>query len=108
MESNEEILAPLRAKYGEEGIAVWPVPGWGLVVAAVPENEKEYDRLVNDMNDPNADKMVALRAFALACIVYPDRETAKKMFKAKPAFATAVAKRGQQLCGSEIRELGKD
>ncbi len=105
MTDHEEILAPLREKYGE--IASWNVPGLGLVVAASP-NPQEYERLVNELNNPDADKAVSLRNFAISCVVYPeDRETVKRIFQKKPAFATKVARRGQQLCGSEIEELGK-
>ena len=106
MADHEEVLAPLRAEHGD--IAHWDVPGFGLVVAASPENPGEYHRLVNDLKDDKKDAAVALETFALACIVHPDREAAKKIFKKKPAFAVKVAKRGQELCGSDIEELGKD
>lgn len=105
MSDHEAILAPLREKHGE--IAYWDVPGFGLVVAAAPDSEKEYDRLVNELNNAEIDKAVSLRTFALACVVYPDREQARTIFKRKPAFATKVAARGQKLCGSDIEELGK-
>jgi len=105
-ETHESVLAPLRAKHGE--IASWDVPGFGLVVAAVPENSKEYHRLVNDLKNPKLDAAVAMENFALACIVHPSREQAKAIFKARPAFALKVCGRGQELCGSDIEELGKD
>ncbi len=100
------VLAKLREKHGE--IASWKVPGHGLVVAANPENAAEYDRLVNTLKKDDADASAALRTFALQCVVHPDREAAKAIFKAKPAFALKVAARGQQLAGAGIEELGKD
>lgn len=106
MSEREAILAKLSEEHGD--IASFDVPGFGLVVLAVPDNDAEYNDLVNRLADTNADKAVAMRNFALACVVHPDRDTAKRIFKKRPAFALACCKRGQQLCGSEIKELGKD
>jgi hypothetical protein len=100
------LVAELRAKHDD--IAYWAVPRFGLVVAAAPENPKEYHRLVNDLKNDKIDSAVALETFALACVVHPTREEAKRIFRAKPAFALKVAGRGQRLCGSDIQELGKD
>lgn len=100
------ILAPFREKHGE--IAYWDVPRFGLVVAAAPENQAEYHKLVNALKNDKADSALALEQFALACVVYPERAQAKAIFKARPAFALKVAGRGQALCGSDIEELGKD
>jgi hypothetical protein len=104
--TDEETLAKAREDHGE--IAYYNVPGFGLVIVAAPENEKEYDSLVNRLQDDKQDKAVAMRSFALACVVHPDRETAKKIFKKKAAFALKVAARGQELAGGEIQEQGKD
>lgn len=106
MDERDELLAKYREERGE--IAWYDVPRFGLVIVAAPENEKEYDVLVNRLADDKHDKAVAMRSFALACVCYPDRETAKQIFKAKPAFALKVGARGQQLAGAEIEEQGKD
>lgn len=102
----EAIVEELRAKHGE--VAAWVVPGHGLVVAAVPENPKAYHQLINDLKRDKVDTAIALENFALACVCHPSREDARRIFRARPAFASVVAKRGQELCGGEIQELGKD
>lgn len=102
----EAVLAPLRAKHGE--IAYWEIPRFGLVVAAAPENLAEHDRLLNTFKKPEADVAGALRTFATVCVVYPDAATVKQIFRKYPFFADKVAARGQELCGGEFEELGKD
>lgn len=106
--AREAVLARLRAKHGE--VAHWDLTskGFGLVVAAAPANPAEYDRLLNTIKKPDADAAGALRTFAMACVVYPDAAMTKKIFARYPAFSSRVAARGQELCGGEFEELGKD
>ena len=106
MSEKEELLAKAREEHGE--IAWYDLKHLGIVIIAAPANAEEYDSLVNRLANDKADKALAMRNFALACVVHPDRETAKKIFKAKPAFALKVGARGQELAGGEIEEQGKD
>lgn len=103
---HESVLAPLREKHGD--IASWVIPKFGLVVAARPANPAEYDRMVNTLRKPGVDQVGTLRAFAMQCIVHPDREEVKRIFEKYPAFAPKVADRAADLCGGEFEELGKD
>ena len=103
------ILGPLFEKYGKSPskIAYWEVPDFGLVVAVKPEDPLEYSKLVNLLRQDEVDTNAAIASFALRCVVYPDRDTTKRIFKELPAFALTVGNRGQKLCGSGIKELGK-
>lgn len=103
------ILDPLFERYGKSAskIAYWEVPEFGLVVAVKPEDPLEYSKLVNLLKQDEVDATSAVASFALKCVVHPDRETIKRIFKELPAFALTVGNRGQKLCGSGIKELGK-
>ena len=103
------ILEPLFAEHGKgpNKIAYWEVPDFGLVVATKPKDPMEYSKLVNLLRQDEVDTNSAIAGFALKCVVHPDRETTKRIFKELPAFALTVGNRGQKLCGSGIKELGK-
>lgn len=110
LEKNKEIIDKFRAKFDGD-IAIWPAPkGFeGVIVAAAPENSKIYENLVNKLNNPKgSDTSFELIQFATACVVHPDRETVKAIFKKKPGLALKIANRCQELAGVEIEELGKD
>lgn len=110
IDKHKALLDPIRAKYDEISIFVAP-KGFeqvGLVVVAAPLNPKSFQNFVNLVSKDSTDKAVATENFALVCIVHPDRETAKAIFKKKPAFALKVAGRAQELAGSDTKELGKD
>ena len=101
-----DVLCRLREKHGK--IAFWLLDDHGLVVAAKPENPKVYHNLINQLRNEKGDTAVALESFAIACTVYPeDKEVVKRVFRDLPAFGAVVAARGQVLCGSDIKELGK-
>lgn len=106
----QETLARLRDQYGD--VSYWHVPKFGMVVAACPPNPKEYDRFVNAIRprlsaDEDEDAASAVETFAMACVVHPDRDAVKKLFRRYPAFKGVVSRAGQKLAGSGIKELGK-
>lgn len=108
-EEHQKVIADATAKHGRK-IAYWYDEDFGLVVVAKPvgsQGKANYHRLVNELQDADVDKAVALETFALACVVYPKRDEAKKIFEDNPAFALKAAARAQQLAGSQVKELGK-
>lgn len=110
LEKHKGLLDPIRAKYDEIAVFVPPrgFESVGLVVVAAPLNPKVFQNFVNLVSKDSTDKAVATENFALISIVHPDRETAKAIFKKKPAFALKVCGRAQELAGSDAKELGKD
>jgi hypothetical protein len=108
-EENKQILADMRAQHGKK-IAFWYDEDFGLVVIAKPRGtigEANYNRLVGELHDPDVDKAVALKTYALSCVVYPSRDEAKKIFQDNGPFALLVAGRAQRLGGAQVKELGK-
>lgn len=101
------VLNPIIEQYGKSKIAYWEVPDFGLLVAAKPKDPLEYSKLVNELKQEEVDANQAITSFALKCVLFPDAQTTKKIFKEYPAFALKVGKRGQELCGSNFKELGK-
>jgi len=109
LDQHEALLAPLRAKYDELAYFM-PPRGFeqvGLVVVAAHPNPKVYQNFVNQVSKDSTDKAVATENFALNCVVHPDRETAKAIFKKKPALGLKISVRAQELAGSDSKELGK-
>jgi hypothetical protein len=105
----KSIIAEIRSAHGKK-IAFWYDEDFGLVVIARQRGvngEANYNRLVNELQDPEQDKAIALKTFALSCVVHPARDEAKKIFENNPAFGLKVAARAQQLAGSQVKELGK-
>jgi hypothetical protein len=110
IDKHEALLAPFRAKYDEIALFV-PPKGFehvGLIVVAAPLNPKVFQNFVNQVSKDTTDKAVASENFALTCVVHPDRETAKSIFKKKPATALKICGRAQELAGADAKELGKD
>jgi len=108
-EEDQKVIADATAKHGRK-VAYWFDEDFGLVVVAKPigaQGKANYHRLVNELQDPDVNKALALEQFALACVFYPTREEAKKIFEDNPAFALKAAARAQQLAGSQVKELGK-
>lgn len=105
-EDAEEFRA-LQAKYGKR-IAVYKDDDFGRIVIAVKGKRKQYQRLVNSMQDKNADSAVALEQFALDCVVEPSRKEAQAIFEEYPALATRASGRASELAGGAVKELGKD
>jgi hypothetical protein len=110
LDRHKALLDGIRTKHDE--IVVFLAPrGFeqvGLVVISAPSNPKIFQNFVNLISKDSTDKAVATENFALSSVVHPDRETAKSIFKKKPAFALKVAARAQELAGSDTKELGKD
>ena len=97
----------LYEKHGDD-IVIYPLGDGELL--AIGWHEKaadEYNRMTNRMVEKAADKAAAMSTFALSFVVHPSREQARIIFKKLPALATKVASKAQELCGSEIEELGK-
>jgi hypothetical protein len=109
MDQHKTLLEPLRAKYDDIAIFM-PPRGFeqvGLIVVAAHPNPKVYQNFVNQVSKDSTDKAVATENFALNCVVHPDRETAKAIFKKKPALGLKISVRAQELAGSDSKELGK-
>jgi hypothetical protein len=105
--ANADVIAAARAKYDEIAILQPPKGFSGIIILAPPENPKTYQTFANNVNKPNCDIAVETQTFAIACVVHPDRAAIKAMFTKRAALAFTIAKRGQELCGSEAKELGK-
>lgn len=105
---NAAIIDEMRSKYDD--IAIYPAPkGFdGVVIIAPPANPKVFQNFANNLNSGKADVAVETINFALACVVHPDRATAKAIFAKKVPFAFKLASRAQELAGGEAKELGKD
>ena len=109
MDQHKALLDPIRAKYDEIAMFL-PPRGFehvGLIVVAAHANPKVYQNFVNQVSKESTDKAVATENFALSCVVHPDRETAKAIFKKKPALGLKISVRAQELAGSDSKELGK-
>jgi len=107
-EETRAIVAELRAKHKK--VAVFYDEEFGLVIVAKlrgAAGEANYQRFVNELQDPEVDKALAMKTFALACTVHPKRDEAKRIFEENPAFALKVAGRAQKLAGAGVKELGK-
>ena len=104
---NEPIISAMRAKYDEIAILQPPKGFSGVIILAPPDNPKIFQTFANNVNKPNCDVAVETQTFAVACVVHPDRAAIKAMFAKRAALAFTIAKRGQELCGSEVKELGK-
>lgn len=108
LERNAVLIASLREKHGE--IAIFEVPArlGGILIAAVPENPRVTEAFINAANDSKVDKAVAMRNYANASVVFPDREAAAEIFKKKPFLPSRVAARVSEMAGADAKELGKD
>jgi hypothetical protein len=107
-EEAKQVVADMRGRYKK--IAIFFDEDFGLVVIAKQKGaagEANYQRFVNELQDPEVDKALAMKTFALACTVHPKRDDAKRIFEDNPAFALKVAGRAQKLAGSGVKELGK-
>jgi len=107
-EETKQVVSELRGRHKK--IAVFYDEDFGLVVVAKQKGasaEANYQRFVNELQDPEVDKALAMKTYALACTVYPARDQAKRIFEDNPAFALKVAGRAQKLAGSGVKELGK-
>ncbi len=105
LESEE--FATLQAKHGKR-IAVYKDPDFGRVVISAKGKRKQYQRLVNALQEKGQDSAVALENFALDCVVEPSRQEAKNIFEEYPALATRASARASELAGGAVKELGKD
>jgi hypothetical protein len=105
---HKELLAKLREKHDE--IAIFPAPKkfGGIIVIAPPPNHKSYQDYTNNLHNDRADKAAESTKFLLACVVHPDRETAKQIFVYRPGLVTPLSNRAAELAGAGVTELGKD
>lgn len=101
-----EKMAALRSKYGKH-IAVFEDEDVGRIVLSARGKRKEYQALVNALQDDKQDNAIAMEQFALDCVVEPTRVEAQKIFKDWPALASRAAGRAMELAGGTVRELGK-
>jgi len=104
---NAVVIAEMRAKYDEIVILQPPKGFTGVIILAPPDNPKIFQTFANNVNKPSCDVAVETQTFATACVVHPDRPAIKAMFAKRAALAFTIAKHGQELCGSEAKELGK-
>lgn len=99
-------MAELRVKHGKH-IAVFEDEEFGRIVLSARGKRKEYQALVNSLQDDGADNAIAMEQFALDCVAEPSRIEAQKIFKDWPALASRAAARAMELAGGTVRELGK-
>lgn len=105
-QEHERVLAPLRAKY-KGRIEAWVTEDGELVVAAKPENPAAYKTFFDELNNDKLSNSTAFEAFALECIVHPEREQAARIVREWPALATEIARTGQEMCKGAVKRLGK-
>lgn len=101
----EPIVAPLREKHGELG--VFPIPGIGLVVVKSPGFEA-FSRFQNRMTTEGIDQAAEIFELVMSCVVHPDDQAARAIFKKRPYALQKALVRVRELGGSEIEDLGKD
>lgn len=104
-----DVLAKLREKHDD--IAIYPAPkkfDCGIIVIAPPANHKSYQDYINNLHKDQSDKAFEATRFLLNCVVYPDREIAKKIFEYRPGLVTPLSNRAAELAGAGVTELGKD
>jgi len=105
LEQHEDVIAPLRATYRK--IAVFDDLEGGVIVVAKPDNPRAYKELFDQINNSEFSTADAYEAFALECIKHPERSAAVRLLNEYPAIANAVTRKGRELCGEAVRELGK-
>ncbi|MGW8285752.1 MAG: hypothetical protein ACWGPR_08540 [Candidatus Deferrimicrobiaceae bacterium] len=103
MELTEEQLAQLREQHGEtEELRM----GEQTVVVRAP-TELEYFTCIDTMAHDKKSKARAMKALALSCVVFPDREAAIKLMGPKPARYSKAFEVAMKLAGDEDEDEGE-
>lgn len=105
--NHKELLQELEDKHGELRLIRAPkFLGGGPIVVAAPKRTP-YHKFVTDIRNEKMSAPIVSEGLAFASTVYPDRDTLKQYFEAKPGLPLLISAIAQQLAVGDAEDLGK-
>lgn len=102
MDDLEGLLAELRSTHGAVDYVETED---GVVVVGRPD-AATHDQLIDQLSNEKFSRAIALRTFALRCVVHPEPQTAKTILTKFPFAADELATKAQELGKGRVRQLG--
>lgn len=96
----------LEDQYGDN-LACFAIPGLGLVAVAAPEapptgQAHPFWKLYSGLKGDNPDRVQLMSAFALECLVHPERRDVSAFLQRRPAAAVKLYRAARDLCGDNV------